>query len=107
MAKDPQQLSARFVQVNFEKDFRSVKHLTHPWRLDAVQSSRREAIPFALSADDVEEMMYQSVSVARKSSGDFTIVMTFALLGLALSLLLIGKASLIDPEYMATLLLSF
>jgi len=51
--------------------------------------------------------MYQSVSVARKSSGDFTVVMTFALLGLTLSLLVIGKASLIDPEYMATLLLSF
>ena len=33
--------------------------------------------------------------------------MTFALLGFALSLLLIGKASLIDPEYMAALLLSF
>jgi len=28
-------------------------------------------------------------------------------LGFALSLLLIGKASLIDPEYMAALLLSF
>jgi hypothetical protein len=55
----------------------------------------------------VEGIMYQSASIARKSSGDFTIVLTFALLGLALSLLLIGKASLIDPEYMAALLLSF
>jgi hypothetical protein len=55
----------------------------------------------------VEEMMYQSAAVARKSDGNFTIVMTFALLGFALSLLLIGKASLIDPEYMAALLLSF
>jgi hypothetical protein len=60
-----------------------------------------------LSPDDVEEIMYQSAAVARKSSGNFTIVMTFALLGLALSLLAIGRASLIDPEYMATLLLSF
>jgi hypothetical protein len=84
-----------------------VKHLTHPRFADGVESSRREAIPFALSSDDVEEIMYQSAAVATKSSGDFTIVMTFALLGLALSLLLIGKASLIDPEYMAALLLSF
>jgi hypothetical protein len=61
----------------------------------------------ALSRLGVEEIMYQSVSVARKSSGDFTVVMTFALLGLALSLFVIGKASLIDPEYMAALLLSF
>ena len=51
--------------------------------------------------------MYQSASVAKKSSGDFTVVMTFSLLGLALSLLAIGKASLIDPEYLATLLVSF
>ena len=48
--------------------------------------------------------MYQSVSVARKSSGDFTIVLTFSLLGLALSLLLIGTAGLLDPEQMANIL---
>jgi hypothetical protein len=84
-----------------------VKHFTQPRLTNGVQSSRREAIPFALSPDDVEEMMYQSAALARKSSGDFTVVMTFALLGLTLSLLLIGKASLIDPEYMAALLLSF
>jgi hypothetical protein len=51
--------------------------------------------------------MYASASVAKKSSGDFTVVMMFSLLGLALSLLVIGKAGLIDPEYMAALLLSF
>jgi hypothetical protein len=82
-----------------------VKHLTHLWWTNGVQSSTREAI-LALS-DEVEEIMYQSASVARKASGDFTVVMTFSLLGLALSLLAIGKASLIDPEYLATLLLSF
>ena len=54
-----------------------------------------------------EEMMYRSISLARESSGDFTIVVTFALLGLALSLLAIGKGGLIDPEYMADLLLLF
>lgn len=81
-----------------------MKHLTRPGGL-AVFNPPRERL--ALSSDGVEEMMYQSAAVARKSDGNFTIVMTFALLGLALSLLLIGKASLIDPEYMAGLLLSF
>jgi hypothetical protein len=52
-------------------------------------------------------MMYQSAAVAKKSSGDFTVVMAFSLFGLAISLLAIGKASLIDPEYLAALLASF
>jgi hypothetical protein len=51
--------------------------------------------------------MYRSVALARESSSDFTIVLTFALLGLALSLLTIGKTGLIDAEYMANLLMSF
>ena len=51
--------------------------------------------------------MYQSTAIAKKSSGDFTVVMTFPLLGLALSLFAIGKASLIHPEYLASLLASF
>jgi hypothetical protein len=62
---------------------------------------------FAFSSDGVEEIMYAIASVAKKSSGDFTVVMMFSLLGLALSLLAIGKAGLIDPEYLATLLVSF
>jgi hypothetical protein len=52
-------------------------------------------------------MMYRSATLARESSGDLTIVMTFALLGLALSLLAIGRGGLIDAEYMADLLLLF
>ena len=51
--------------------------------------------------------MYRSASLARESSDDFTLVMTFALLGLAISLLAIGKAGFIDVEYMAELLLLF
>jgi hypothetical protein len=54
--------------------------------------------------DRVEEVMYETAAIARKSSGDFTIVLTFSLLGLALSLLLIGTAGLIDPEQMANVL---
>jgi hypothetical protein len=52
-------------------------------------------------------MMYRSVSLAREPSGDFTVVLTFSLLGLALSLLAIGAVDFIDPEYMAALLMSF
>jgi hypothetical protein len=52
------------------------------------------------------KVMYQNISVARESSGDFTIVLTFALLGLAISLLGIGQG-IIDVEYMANLLLLF
>jgi hypothetical protein len=83
-----------------------VKYLTHPWRIGVVQSSRREACS-SLSSDEVEEIMYAIASVAKTSSGDFTVVMMFSLLGLALSLFAIGKVGLIDPEYLATLLVSF
>jgi hypothetical protein len=49
--------------------------------------------------------MYRSLSLARESSDDFTIVLTLSLLGLALSFLAIGRGGPIDPEYMADLLL--
>jgi len=45
--------------------------------------------------------------VGRESGDDFTTVATFALLGLALSLLAMGKGGLLDPEYMTNLLLLF
>jgi hypothetical protein len=63
------------------------------------------AIGFVLSRAEAEEMMYRTAYLARESSGDFTVVLTFALLGLALSLLATGRGGLIDPEYMADLLL--
>jgi hypothetical protein len=49
--------------------------------------------------------MYRSVPLARESNDDLTVVLTFSLLGLALSLLAIGRAGPIDPEYIAGLLL--
>jgi hypothetical protein len=67
---------------------------------------RKKAIGFVRSPDDAKKMMYRSVSLVRESSDDFTIVVTFSLLGLALSLLAIG-GGLIDAEYMADLLLLF
>jgi len=51
--------------------------------------------------------MFRSASLARESSDDFTIVLTFALLGLALSFLAIGRGGPIDAEYLADLLLLF
>jgi hypothetical protein len=52
------------------------------------------------------KVMYRIISVARDSSGDFTIVLTFALFGLAISLLGIGQG-IIDVKYMANFLLLF
>ena len=64
---------------------------------------RENTAPF----DDMEVVMYETAAIARKSSGDFTIVLTFSLLGLALSLFVIGTAGMVDPEAMAKLFLSF
>jgi hypothetical protein len=50
--------------------------------------------------------MYRSISLASESSGDFTIVLIFALLGLAFSLLAIESSNLI-AEYMADFMLLF
>jgi hypothetical protein len=67
---------------------------------------RKKAVGFVRSPDDAGEMMYRSTSLARETSGDLTIVVTFSLLGLALSLLAI-ESGLIDAEYMADLLMLF
>jgi hypothetical protein len=66
----------------------------------------RNAIGVAPFPGDVEEMMYQSVSLARASSNGFTVVAIFALLGLALSLWAIGE-DLIDANYFADALQVF
>jgi hypothetical protein len=68
---------------------------------------RRKVVGFVRSPDDAKKMVSASTSLARESSDDFTIVLTFSLLGLALSLLTIGGVGFIDPEYMANLLLLF
>jgi hypothetical protein len=68
---------------------------------------RRKAVGFVRSSDDTKKMMSTNTSLARESSDDFTVVLTFSLLGLTLSLLAIGRIGLISPEYMANLLLLF
>ena len=67
---------------------------------------KKPSVLFCLAVDP-EELMYRSVSLTRESSGDFTVVATFSLLGLALSLLAIGHGVFISPEYMMNLLLLF
>ena len=56
------------------------------------------------ASGETEEIMYRSLSLVRESSDDFIVVMTFSLLGLALSLLAIGPGGPIDAEYLAELL---
>ena len=56
------------------------------------------------ASGETEEIMYRSLSLVRESSDDFIVVMTFSLLGLALSLLAIGPGGPIDAEYLAQLL---
>jgi hypothetical protein len=65
---------------------------------------RKKAIGFIHSPDDAEKLMYPSASLARESSDNLSVVLTFSLLGLAISLFAIG---FIDPEYMANLFMLF
>jgi hypothetical protein len=68
---------------------------------------RRKDVGFVRSPDDAKKMVSASTSPARESDDDFRIVLTFSLLGLALSLLTIEEVDFIDPVYMANLLLLF
>jgi hypothetical protein len=45
--------------------------------------------------------------IAEESSGDLSVVLKFALLGVALCVLAIGEASFIDAKYMTDLMLLF
>jgi hypothetical protein len=49
--------------------------------------------------------MYQSITLAKEPRGDLSVVMTFALLGLGVSLWAIGKGAFGGPEYLANLFL--
>ena len=68
---------------------------------------RRKDVGFVRAPDDAKKMVSASTSLARESSDDLTVVLTFSLLGLTLSLLAIGRIGFISPEYMANLLLLF
>ena len=68
---------------------------------------RKRAVGFVRPPDDTAKIMCRSTSLAREARGDLTFVATFSLLGLALSLLAIGRIGFIDPEYLADLLMLF
>ena len=68
---------------------------------------QKKAVGLVRPPDDTTKIMHRSTSLARESSDDLIIVATFSLLGLALSLLAIGRVGFIDPEYLADLLMLF
>jgi len=68
---------------------------------------RKKAVGLVSAPDGTNKMTYRSVSLGRESSDDLRAVVTFSLLGLALSLLAIGKVGFINAEYLADLLVLF
>jgi hypothetical protein len=72
-----------------------------------VSHRRRNKAPVSVALRMVRRRCRIDALVGRESGDDFTTVATFALLGLALSLLAMGKGGLLEPEYMTNLLLLF
>jgi hypothetical protein len=68
---------------------------------------RKKAVGLVRAPDGAKKMTYRSASLARESSDNLRAVVTFSLLGLALSLLAIGKVGFINAEYLADLLVLF
>jgi hypothetical protein len=68
---------------------------------------RKKGVGLVRAPDDTKKLTSQRASLAKESSDDFTIVMTFSLLGLALSLLAIGRLGFIDAGSLADLLVLF
>jgi hypothetical protein len=68
---------------------------------------RRNKAPVSFALRMIRRRWRIEALVDRESGDDFTTVTTFALLGLALSLLAMGKGGLLSPEYMTNLLLLF
>ena len=66
---------------------------------------RRNKAPVSFALPKMRKRIEALVS--RESGNDFTTVATFALLGLTLSLLTMGRGGLLSPEYMTNLLLLF
>src|SRR5260370_2289067 len=68
---------------------------------------RKRAVGLVRAPDDTKKLTSRRASLAKESSDDLTIVMTFSLLGLALSLLAIGRLGFIDAGSLADLLVLF
>jgi hypothetical protein len=72
-----------------------------------VLDPRRNKAPVSFALSKMRKRSRIEALVGRETGGDFTTVATFALLGLALSLLAMGKGGLLSPEYLTNLLLLF
>ena len=68
---------------------------------------QKKAVGLVRPPDDTTKIMHRSTSLARESSDDLIIVATFSLLGLALSLLAIGRLGFIDAGSLANMLVLF
>jgi hypothetical protein len=68
---------------------------------------RKKAVGLVRAPDDTKKLTSRRTSLVKESSDDFTIVLTFSLLGLALSLLAIGRLGFIDAGSLADLLVLF
>jgi len=68
---------------------------------------RKKAVSLVRAPDDTKKLTSRRTSLVKESSDDFTIVLTFSLLGLALSLLAIGRLGFIDAGSLADLLVLF
>jgi hypothetical protein len=68
---------------------------------------RRNKAPVSFALPKMRKKWRIEALVGRESGNDFTTVALFALFGLALSFLAMGKGGLLDPEYMTNLLLLF
>ena len=68
---------------------------------------QKKAVGLVRAPEDAKKLTSRRASLAKESGDDFTIVLTFSLLGLALSLLAIGKVGFINAEYLADLLVLF
>jgi hypothetical protein len=68
---------------------------------------RRNKAPVSFALPKMRKKWRIEALVGRESGNDFITVATFALLGLALSLLAMGKGGLLYPECLTNLLLLF
>lgn len=64
---------------------------------------RRNKAPVSIALRMIRRRWRINALIGSEFGDDFTTVATFALLGLALSLLVVGKGGLLDPEYTANL----
>jgi hypothetical protein len=68
---------------------------------------QKKAVGLVRAPGDTKKLTSRRAAHAQESGDDFTIVLTFSLLGLALSLLAIGRLGFIDAGSLANMLVLF